>query len=368
MDCLGHELQVSQEELNDEEVFEYLASNAKHTNGTSRTGILYHQVLKGPRCSQSAISRDLNVEESRYVRQERNKFDNKAENKSIPYDKNTSNATVVDDLSHAVKTEEWYQEEADEKECGLIRAYTFPSSTDYAHYPIKPNDKTMHNLKGTTNQICELVPSPYTQTETTIDNQLKNDVRQIANLKNHIQVLHKKNKGLQCEHCNYNASRAKDVKNHAKTMHRNIKAFLCGRCNYSTALDKNLKSHIISVHEKCKGFQCEHCDYRVSGSLVLKNHIKSVHDKLKDVQCGQCAYSASENRHLTSHINAVHNKIKGFQCEQCLYSASASADIKRHIKSVHNKIRDFQCDRCDYSSSQNNHLKRHINTIHNKTR
>ena len=78
------------------------------------------------------------------------------------------------------------------------------------------------------------------------------------------------------------------------------KKFTCEKCSYETNLKANLKGHINRVHKKLRNFKCEECSFTCSVKCNLDIHIKAKHRNIRDWNCAECSY-----RHFNSVTGRV---------------------------------------------------------------
>ena len=92
-----------------------------------------------------------------------------------------------------------------------------------------------------------------------------------------------------------------------------------------------------SANSKTIYLQCEECDYKASRKDHLWRHVRAIHDEARDYQCEHCDYKASQKGHLFRHLNAKHGKRKDFACGQCDFVATRITYLKSHIQLAHKR-------------------------------
>ena len=80
-----------------------------------------------------------------------------------------------------------------------------------------------------------------------------------------------------------------------------------------------MKQHISVVHRKEKNYQCNQCQARFSYKLSLNGHIKSVHNpQIKDFKCDECDYGTQIKGRLTKHKQVRHSeRVRKYECKPC---------------------------------------------------
>jgi len=95
----------------------------------------------------------------------------------------------------------------------------------------------------------------------------------LANLKEHIKAVHMKEKNYFCHLCAYNTLFKSDLMKHDELVHKKNKKS-CQECGKQVA---NLHEHIRMVHKKEKNFKCNYCGYSCAKQSDMKKHSKNVH-------------------------------------------------------------------------------------------
>jgi len=95
----------------------------------------------------------------------------------------------------------------------------------------------------------------------------------LANTKEHVKAVHLKEKNYFCTICNYKTLFKSDLSKHVELIHKKIKKS-CVECGKHVA---NLPEHIRIVHRREKRFQCNHCQYACTKQSDMKKHTKNVH-------------------------------------------------------------------------------------------
>lgn len=97
--------------------------------------------------------------------------------------------------------------------------------------------------------------------------------KSLSNTKEHIKAVHLKEKSYYCNHCEYKTLFKSDLIKHDELVHRKIKKS-CPHCGKQVA---NLHEHIRLVHKKEKKFKCNYCGYMCAKQSDMKKHTRNVH-------------------------------------------------------------------------------------------
>jgi len=97
--------------------------------------------------------------------------------------------------------------------------------------------------------------------------------KRLANTKEHIKAVHFKEKNYFCQQCDYKTLFKSDLLKHDLLVHRKIKKS-CPECGKQVA---NLHEHIRLVHKKEKKFKCNYCGYTCAKQSDMKKHTRNVH-------------------------------------------------------------------------------------------
>ena len=97
--------------------------------------------------------------------------------------------------------------------------------------------------------------------------------KNLANTKEHIKSVHLKEKNHFCQRCEYKTLFKSDLLKHDELVHQKIKKS-CPHCGKQVA---NLHEHIRLVHKREKKFQCNYCGYSCVKQSDMRKHSKNVH-------------------------------------------------------------------------------------------
>ena len=122
-------------------------------------------------------------------------------------------------------------------------------------------------------------------------------------------------------------------------------------------LDKPSYIGIEKVHTDAKTTQCPHCDKFLTN---IKEHIKAVHMKEKNYFCNICDYKTLFKSDLIKHDDLVHRKLKK-TCQEC---GKQVANLPEHVRMVHRKEKNFKCSYCGYSCAKQSDMKKHSRNVH----
>ena len=186
----------------------------------------------------------------------------------------------------------------------------------------------------------------------------------LANVNEHIKLVHLKIKNNCCTQCPYKTCFKSDLKKHIKAVHGEVPKFettdfydssiqsgfepFCevgqGRrftdpkkstpCPLCGKYIVNVREHVKNVHGKEKNYFCSLCTYETMFKADLLKHDELVHKKMKKA-CPDCGKQVAN---LPEHIRLVHKKEKNFKCNFCAYSCAKQSDMKKHSKNVHKAI------------------------------
>jgi len=180
----------------------------------------------------------------------------------------------------------------------------------------------------------------------------------LANVNEHMKLVHLKIRNHPCTRCDYRACFKNDLDKHMRSVH-GIKAeppatvFIAlktegiepfeelvkttntdhksKQCPYCRKLLANTKEHIKAVHLKEKNYFCQQCDYKTLFKSDLLKHDELVHRKIKK----SCPHCGKQVANLHEHIRLVHKKEKKFKCNYCGYTCAKQSDMKKHTRNVH---------------------------------
>jgi len=186
----------------------------------------------------------------------------------------------------------------------------------------------------------------------------------LANVNEHMKLVHLKIKNHACSDCLYRSCFKNDLKKHMQAIHgRN--SYFVGSVN-SLAKEEDIKivpellepfCELGKVHTESKTTQCPHCDKFLAN---IKEHIKAVHMKEKNYFCNLCDYKTMFKSDLLKHDDLVHRKLK----KSCLECGKQVANLPEHVRMVHRKEKNFKCNYCGYSCAKQSDMKKHSKNVH----
>jgi len=178
----------------------------------------------------------------------------------------------------------------------------------------------------------------------------------LANLNEHMKLVHWKIKNHACSECIYRACFKNDLEKHMRSKHG--KFMEVGEViNFAPQLLLQPFSEVGKVHSETKTTQCPHCDKFLAN---IKEHIKAVHMKEKNYFCNLCEYKTLFKSDLLKHVELVHRKLKK-SCPEC---GKQVANLHEHIRIVHKKEKNFECNYCGYTCAKQSDMKKHTKNVH----
>ena len=183
-----------------------------------------------------------------------------------------------------------------------------------------------------------------------------------AMFSHHIKLHKMKHTGVKrykCDVCDYSTERRHNLTRH-KLRHTEVRPYKCDACDYSTVRRDDLARHALK-HTGEKSYNCDVCDYSTARSQNLTRH-KLRHTEDKPYKCDKCDYSTVRRDDLIRHT-IKHTGAKRFKCNACDYSAARRQYLTKH-KLRHTEVKPYKCDKCDYSTVRPDHLQQHIKRKH----
>ena len=100
------------------------------------------------------------------------------------------------------------------------------------------------------------------------------------------------------------------MKLHSKASHGSESRYQCNDCDKNFKRDKDLLCHIETVHaEKMdKTYKCKICDTEFVRGEIFKEHNKTCHMINLDFQCQQCQKTLPNGDKLKNHIEECHER------------------------------------------------------------
>jgi KRAB domain-containing zinc finger protein len=145
----------------------------------------------------------------------------------------------------------------------------------------------------------------------------------------------------QCPICNKIKSTRFYLTSHIRNVHKKDKKLECNQCDYKTNLSQSLKKHQL-VHVIERNFKCSHCELSFKDQLALKKHSALVHEGLKQFTCEICAKSFGRADYLEKHL-LTHSEERNFKCEICNDTFKISDTLNNHRRNVHNIDSERHC-------------------------
>lgn len=180
----------------------------------------------------------------------------------------------------------------------------------------------------------------------------------LANVNEHIKLVHWKIKNHACSDCQYRSCFKNDLEKHVKAVHGKImEEVQLFESKFVPDLVLEPFSELGKVHTESKTTQCPHCNKFLANT---KEHIKAVHMKEKNYFCNLCDYKTLFKSDLLKHDELVHRKIKK-SCQEC---GKKIANLYEHIRIVHKKEKNFKCNYCGYSCAKQSDMKKHSKNVH----
>ncbi|KAM3181877.1 hypothetical protein ACTXT7_013491 [Hymenolepis weldensis] len=169
---------------------------------------------------------------------------------------------------------------------------------------------------------------------------------------------------LKCNLCEKSFTRRANLRVHVDSVHKNPKSFECDICGKSFNQARYMKAHVEAVHEKVKSVQCLECNKFFGSKSNLKRHVDRIHKNLKPFKCEICERCYSDRGYLENHVRFVHAKLSPFQCPECNKSFAYMESLIRHVENIHRELKPFQCPECSKSFGSKYSLKRHLDGVH----
>ncbi|GMS84162.1 hypothetical protein PENTCL1PPCAC_6337, partial [Pristionchus entomophagus] len=156
-----------------------------------------------------------------------------------------------------------------------------------------------------------------------------------------------------------------DRKVHKKNMKQEQKPkdpIVCDECGKSFGSSFQLREHVSILHLREKKFECEICGQKFGRRGGVRRHVQMVHLN----QLHKCPYDGCDHpgykcsKALSAHIRSVHTNIRPYECEVCGKDFVRRNDLKMH-ELTHTDEATFHCA-CGSSFRRALYLKKHQRT------
>ncbi|GMR36632.1 hypothetical protein PMAYCL1PPCAC_06827 [Pristionchus mayeri] len=126
------------------------------------------------------------------------------------------------------------------------------------------------------------------------------------------------------------------------------RSFKCDQCPKVYPTSSALKEHITIVHLKERPFECEECGIRFGRKGGLRRHLQMVHEnQLFMCQFEGCTHPGYKcTKALAAHIRSVHTKDRPFKCMLCDRTFVRKNDLKTH-EMTHQATATLICPSCN---------------------
>ncbi|XP_022645171.1 uncharacterized protein LOC111243622 isoform X2 [Varroa destructor] len=159
----------------------------------------------------------------------------------------------------------------------------------------------------------------------------------LSDYKEHRRQVH----SLQCNHCNFRATKSSAVRDHFEKVHQNVRRFSCTECEFQCKDRATLYNH-IRRHTNEKPYGCAYCDYKAAQSASMKQHV-ALHENIESRphRCDECTrypISFASRSALTKHKKAHHSGEKGQKQQPLVMSLEIFKDAAGDSDDVVSKV------------------------------
>ena len=128
-----------------------------------------------------------------------------------------------------------------------------------------------------------------------------------------VDIIYLGDKNEKCYTCGYKTGLKEDLNKHIQEVHDG--KYSCPICSKCFSRANRLKDHVTVVHEKQKLYQCSICNFKTGLRQNMKSHINGSHKGLdvemiylgdKNHKCYNCDFSTGLKEELKNHIHEVH--------------------------------------------------------------
>ncbi|GMR36384.1 hypothetical protein PMAYCL1PPCAC_06579, partial [Pristionchus mayeri] len=137
---------------------------------------------------------------------------------------------------------------------------------------------------------------------------------------------------------------------------------VCEECGKSFASSFQLKEHVSILHLRERKFECEICGQKFGRRGGVRRHVQMVHLN----QLHKCPYEGCDHpgykcsKALAAHIRSVHTNVRPYECDECGKNFVRRNDLKMH-ELTHSDQASFHCA-CGSSFRRALYLKKHQRT------
>ena len=189
----------------------------------------------------------------------------------------------------------------------------------------------------------------------------------LANVREHMKLVHLKIKNHSCEFCSYKTSFKNDLTKHKRAVHKISVApnelqekpmnQVTESCTEGKFSDKMEEGEYSTPTHICKLTKCPYCSKHLAN---LREHIKAIHEKEKHYFCSICEYRTLFKSDLVKHDDLVHKKFRR-SCPDC---GKQIANLHEHTRLVHKKIKKYKCNYCGYTCGKKGDIDKHTRNVH----
>ncbi|XP_068625809.1 zinc finger protein ZFP2-like isoform X11 [Battus philenor] len=134
----------------------------------------------------------------------------------------------------------------------------------------------------------------------------------------------------------------------------------CVHCEKAFFKKAQLKYHVNVVHKGKTGVKikrCDHCSQTFKERYSLLSHLKKVHGVVKKLSCHVCKTEFTTRRALTEHTTKYHTE--KYKCEICGKRFEIESKLKKHMR-VHSSEKNFICAICNNAYKCKFSLMKHL--------
>ncbi|CAL4151898.1 unnamed protein product, partial [Meganyctiphanes norvegica] len=147
-----------------------------------------------------------------------------------------------------------------------------------------------------------------------------------------------------CHHCKERFDNNWTFKNHCILVHKLEKYLTCNDCDFVANEVNEIDDHMFT-HSGVKPLLCPDCDFKCCKPRQLNKHKKLKHD-ISPLKCSKCYFETKHYSEFDEHLNTHVWDIKYF-CYLCNVSIDGLSVFKDHRLSSHNLKNYLYCEKCD---------------------